>query len=190
MKHIATTLILLALFSVSSMVSAQQNRVLRGTITDAETKERILGATITEYDKDDRIIGGTITDPNGNFVLNVISEESLFRVSYIGYQTLEFAINGRETVLLELISESIQMEEVVITAASSRDALTGVAERDVTGSRVKVDMIDSKHIGASSAEEALQGQISGVDIMAASGNPGSGSTIVIRVSPHWEEPGL
>ncbi len=180
MKHMLTILLLLGLFSLTTMVSAQQNLVIRGTISDSETKERIIGATVTEYDKDNRIIGGTISDPNGNFVLNVKSEGNVFRVSYIGYQTLDFSINGRETINMELVTESIQMEEVMITATSSRDPLSGVAERDVTGSRVKVDMIDTKYLGASSAEEALQGKISGVDIMAASGNPGSGSSIVIR----------
>ena len=180
MKHTPSIPFLLALFFLTTILSAQQNQVIRGTITDAETKERIIGATVTEYDSDNRIIGGTISDPNGNFVLNVKNPENLFRVSYIGYQAFDFNLDGRETILLELVSESIQMEEVVITATSNRDPLSGVAERDVTGSRVRVDMIESRHVGVSSAEESLQGQISGVDIMAASGNPGSGSTIVIR----------
>jgi len=180
MKHTLTIFILLSLFSQVNIVIAQQSKVIRGTISDSETKERIIGATVTEYNKDNRIIGGTISDPNGNFVLNAKNNLNVFRVSFIGYKTLEFRIEGRETILLELVSESIQMDEVMVVATSSRDPLSGVAERDVTGSRVKVDMVDSKHLGATSAEEALQGQISGVDIIAASGNPGSGSAIVIR----------
>ncbi|KKK56394.1 hypothetical protein LCGC14_3064980, partial [marine sediment metagenome] len=180
MKQILTILIFLGLLSLDTELSAQQSKVIRGTITDSETGERIIGATVTEYDKDNRIIGGTISDPNGNYVLNAKNTGNVFRVSFIGYQIFEFNIDGRETILLELVSESIKMDEVVITASSNRDPLTGIAERDVTGSRVKVDMLESKHMGVVSAEEALQGQVAGVDIVAVSGNPGSGSAIVIR----------
>ena len=70
MKNLPSILLFLALFSLATMVSAQQSKVIRGTIMDSETKERIIGATVTEYDSDNRIIGGTISDPNGNFVLN------------------------------------------------------------------------------------------------------------------------
>ena len=97
MKHTPSIPFLLALFFLTTILSAQQNQVIRGTITDAETKERIIGATVTEYDSDNRIIGGTISDPNGNFVLNVKNPENLFRVSYIGYQAFDFNLDGRET---------------------------------------------------------------------------------------------
>lgn len=181
MKYLQNIILILVLLLMTNAASAQRDNVLRGTISDSDTKERIIGATIAEYDKDDRIIGGSITDINGNFVLNIRSADNVFRASCIGFEALEFSIQGKTVVQLELKSESIQMEEVVVIAAiGDRDALSGVAERDATGSRVKVDMINTKHVGISSAEEALQGTISGVDIMASSGNPGSGSVIVIR----------
>lgn len=163
------------LFSMA--VSAQT--VIRGTVTDSEDGSRIIGATVTEYDKDRRIVSGTITDVNGNYNLRVRNSDAIIIVSYVGYSSSEFSIEGREIIDIKLQSSAIQMEEVVITAESSFNTLTGVAERDITGSQVKVDMSDSKFLGVTSAEEALQGQISGLDIMSG-GNPGSGSQIVIR----------
>ena len=161
-------------------IRAQEKVVIRGSITDSETKERIIGATVTEYDQDRRIITGTISDPNGNYVLNVKNPDGIFMVSFIGYKTQEFRIEGRKVINIELVPESIQMDEVVVTATATSDPITGVSERDITSSRVKIDMAKSKYMGAISAEEALQGQVSGLDIMSASGNPGSGSSIVIR----------
>jgi len=154
--------------------------MIRGVVSDSITSERIIGATIAEYDRDNRIVRGTVTDLDGNFVLNISDPDHIFRVSYIGYRTEEFRVNEREVFNILINAESIQVEEVTITAKSSIDNMTGIAERDNTGSRVKVDMSSAAHIGASSADEALQGTISGVDIMSASGDPGSGTSIVIR----------
>jgi TonB-linked SusC/RagA family outer membrane protein len=180
MKKTLKPYCILILLYIFSNLSAQSAIVVRGTVADSETSERIIGATITEYDKDNRIIGGTITDVNGNYVLTVKSASSTFKVSYIGYKAQDFTIDGRTIIDFELESESIQMEEVVITATSSQDVMTGVSERDITGSRVKIDMDESKLMGMESAGEAMQGKMSGVDIMSMSGNPGSGSQIVIR----------
>jgi len=158
----------------------QSGKMIRGVVSDSISNERIIGATIAEYDSDNRIVKGTVTDLDGNFVLNISDPDHIFRVSYIGYLTEEFRINDREVFNILINAESIQMEEVTITAKSSVDPLTGIAERDITGARVKVDMSSAIHTGASSADEALQGSISGVDIMSASGDPGSGTSIVIR----------
>lgn len=166
---------ILVLFSVG--VSGQT--IIRGTVTDSEDGSRIIGATVTEYDKDRRIISGTITDPNGNYNLRVQNPDGIIIISYIGYSSYEFSIEGREVIDVVLSPAAIQMEEVVITAESDFNSMTGVAQRDITASQVRIDMDDSKHMGVVSAEEALQGKVSGLDIMS-SGNPGGGSQIVIR----------
>lgn len=165
----------MALFTVG--VSGQT--IIRGTVTDSEDGSRIIGATVTEYDKDSRIISGTITDPNGNYNLRVENSDGIIIISYIGYASYEFTIAGREVIDVVLSPSAIQMEEVVITAESDFNSMTGVAQRDITASQVRIDMDDSKHMGVVSAEEALQGKVSGLDIMS-SGNPGGGSQIVIR----------
>ena len=59
------------------------------------------------------------------------------------------------------------------------DPITNISERDRTGATVKLDMLLETTTGITSVEDAMQGQLSGVDIMG-SGNPGSGSSIVIR----------
>jgi len=180
MRFFYTYAILILMILVSVDILAQEISVVRGTVSDSNTGERIIGATITEYDLNGRIISGTITDFNGNYILKVQDQKSQFKVSYIGYKTQEFTINGRESIQIRLETESIQMEEVVVTAQSDFDPLTGTSQRDITGSRIKIDMSESKHRGATSAEEALQGKVSGLDIMSVSGDPGSGSQIVIR----------
>ncbi len=177
MKILIRQIFIFFMLLVSAGVSAQT--IIRGTVTDSEDGSRIIGATVTEYDKDRRIIKGTITDPNGNYNLRVENPKDIIIISYIGYTSAEFSILGRAVINIELKSSAIQMEEVVITAESDFNSLTGVAQRDITGSQVRIDMSEAKYMGVVSAEEALQGKVSGLDIMT-SGNPGGGSQIVIR----------
>jgi len=177
MKSYIRILLIGSMVLFSLVVSGQS--VIRGTVTDSEDGSRIIGATVTEYDKDRRIITGTITDPNGNFNLRVENPDGTIIISYIGYASYEFVLEGREVFNIKLSPSAIQMEEVVITAESDFNSMTGVAKRDITGSQVSINMDESKHMGVVSAEEALQGKISGLDIMT-SGNPGGGSQIVIR----------
>ena len=169
----------MAVLIAPSTLSGQTKSIVRGNILDG-SGEAVIGATIVEYDKDRRIISGTVTDVNGNFQISVESQNALIVASCIGFKTQETLLNNRSTLNLILEAESIGIDEVVVTAVASNDPLTNISQRDQTSSRVKVDMLDTRHLGAVSAEEALQGQVAGLDIIAASGDPGSGSQIVIR----------
>jgi TonB-linked SusC/RagA family outer membrane protein len=175
-------LTLIIVYSISiyfTNVLAQQGIVLRGRVLDAENQEPVIGVNIIEYDSDKRMISGTITDPNGNYVLKVQNSDAIILFSFIGYKTQEIPLNSQSTINVELTPESYELEEISIVHATDNDPLTNVSQRDVTSSRVKIDMADSKQIGAISAEETLQGKVTGLDIMST-GDPGSGSQIVIR----------
>jgi len=82
---------------------------------------------------------------------------------------------------IELSQSNVELEEVTITAtAQAKFSLTNIDDRDKASSSVKVDLIDMQDSGVLSATDALQGRISGLDIISASGDPGSGSQLVIR----------
>ncbi|MCF8379234.1 MAG: SusC/RagA family TonB-linked outer membrane protein [Bacteroidales bacterium] len=183
-KQLYRSVILLLILLISGIVLVPvslhaQKTIIRGNVQDAITKEVLIGANVVEYDKDQRIITGTITDVNGNFNLAVASTENILVVGYIGYKAKEIKLTGMEFIQVLLETESIEVEEVVIVRSYNVDNLTGISERNQAGSRVKVEMIDTKDIGSISAGDALQGQVSGLDI-TSSGSPGAGAQIVIR----------
>ena len=85
------------------------------------------------------------------------------------------------SLTIELEPSNIQLGEVVVTARKKEEnSLTNIEDRDIASSRVKIDMMDMKESGVVSASDALQGRVSGLDIINASGDPGSGSQLVIR----------
>lgn len=179
-KSYIKTLIFFLMLIWGIKATAQDRIVLRGSVKDKETGELIIGANVVEYDQNKRIITGTITDFNGNYILNVTDPDAIIMFSFIGYKSQETQLNKRTNLDVELIPESYELEAISIIGTASTDPLTNVSERDIASSRVKIDMAESMHIGSISAEESLQGKVTGLDITSLSGDPGSGSTIVIR----------
>lgn len=176
------TVIILAL-SLLSLVEgyAQQSKIIRGRVIDSGDQMAVIGANVIEYDKDNRIINGTITNVNGDFVLEMKSLDNTLKISVIGYNTIEVTPDPTQVLAIEMATSNVELEEVVVTAqARSNFSLTNIEDRDKASSSVKVDLIEMQNSGVMSATDALQGKVSGLDIISASGDPGSGSQLVIR----------
>ncbi len=162
-------------------VAAQEKTIIRGRIIDKTDGQPVIGATIIEYDENERIIGGTTTNLDGDFILELSDPSHDVKVSFIGYKIQEIEKDPSRTIIVELEPSDFELDEVMIVAeAKDQNSLTNIADRDRASSSVKVDLIEMRDMGTTSAADALQGKVSGLDIIAASGDPGAGSQIVIR----------
>ncbi len=180
MKKTGLFFTILTLLTIFILDNAVGQTVIRGKITDKESNDPIIGANVVEYDKNDRVVSGTISDLNGNYVLQVTYPDAEIRYSFIGSKSQTIKINSRSIIDILLEPEAINLEEAIIVAKKSdTDPLTGVSIRDRTTASVKVDMAQFRNASGLSVDDALQGQVTGLDIMS-SGAPGSGSSIVIR----------
>ena len=181
MKTIKVIIILLAAVSLFFGAHAQDNSIIKGRIIDKADGSAIIGANVVEYDDENRIINGTITNVNGDFVLRLKDPSNVVKVTVIGYEAKELVIDLTKAIVLELEATSLELDEVTITAESrSTHSLTNIADRDNATASVKVDFMEMQDAGIISAADALQGKVSGLDIISASGDPGSGSQLVIR----------
>jgi TonB-linked SusC/RagA family outer membrane protein len=181
MKKIRITIIFIAALCSFLIANAQERTILRGRVIDKGDKTTIIGANIVEYDSEERVVNGTITNVNGDFVLQMSDPANTVRVSVIGYKAQEIPIDPTKTIMVELESSDVALGEVTVTAeARSVNTLTNIDDRDKASSSVKVDLMDMQDVGVLSAADALQGKVSGLDIISASGDPGSGSQLVIR----------
>jgi TonB-linked SusC/RagA family outer membrane protein len=172
-------LLIIAILGITS-VFAQQKVIIRGRVID-NNKIGVIGANIIEYDKDNRIINGTICNVNGDFILEMKSLNNIVKISLIGYETKEVEPDPTKPMTIELNITNFELDEIVVTAKQQNNhSLTNIDERDNASSSVKVDLLDMKEMGVASASDALQGKVSGLDIISASGDPGSGSQLVIR----------
>ena len=155
-------------FNHETNVASQDT--VRGKITDQTTGEALPGANV--FIKGTQI--GTATNARGRYQLAVSSLSDTLEVSYIGYVQKEVAINGRRTINVKLISQTVKGEQLVVVGYGTQK------QQDVTGSvgTVQMQAVNSQPI--TGANEALAGQIAGVQVNTTNGIPGGGPEIHIR----------
>jgi TonB-dependent SusC/RagA subfamily outer membrane receptor len=181
MKNIQRIIILFLATLCFFEALGQDKAIVRGRIIDKSDNMTVVGANVIEYDSDNRVVNGAISNVNGDFVLQMKDPGHTVRISMIGYETKEITPNFNSPMTIELESTIVEFEEVVVTAkAKSNTGLTNIDDRDNASSTVKVELAEMRDAGVVSAADALQGKVTGLDIISASGDPGSGSQLVIR----------
>src|SRR5690625_2571649 len=117
---------------------------------------------------------GTSTDFDGRFVLEDVAEDAVLVLSYVGYETQEVNVEGRDFITIRLLSDSQILDEVVVVAYGE------VKRSDFTGSATTVTAKSLDKRPISNPLVALQGSGTGVQTTTPSGTPGASPTIRIR----------
>ncbi len=137
-------------------------------MSDAEGP--IIGASVVEKGNPGN---GTVTDLDGNFTLNVKPGATIV-ITYIGYQKQEIAVGNQSNISVTMKTDDKTLDEVVVVGY-------GVQKKKlVTGSTIEVKGDDIQKMNTTQVLGALQSQTPGVNIQAASGQPGDGFKISIR----------
>ncbi|MCC5936742.1 MAG: TonB-dependent receptor [Lunatimonas sp.] len=157
------------LFAVSITVEAQVRQV-RGVVTSAEDGEPIPGVTVVIRGTTQ----GTITDLDGNFQLSVPDDRNVLVFRFVGLQTQEVAIGSRTSLTISMQPELTSLSEVVVTAYGDQ------TRREVTGAIASVKGEIFQDLPMQSFDRAMQGRVAGVQVTAASGQPGGTLNVRIR----------
>lgn len=114
-------IILFILFVVVPQVLFAQNTVVTGTVRDAKTGELLPYVNITTNTKSSTFVG-TITDENGKFTLTAAQNFDTLIFTFIGYKETYKKIkpHNRQNITVEMVSETAQLEEVVIVGKKSK----------------------------------------------------------------------
>ena len=171
-------ILLIALLCViSQMMMAQGKRIL-GTVSDQDGP--ILMANVVERDANNRIVSATQTDINGNFSMEIKSAKNKLVVSFVGDKTKTIAIGDGEQFNVKLDADKTTLQEVTVHAKGTRSGGLFIPNRELSSAQQKFDMGAVEGMAFTSADEALQGEIAGLDIVQNSGNLGSGTTMRLR----------
>ncbi len=181
MKHIFIKRCIGVLLTLCFTIAAQAQQMLTGKVVDSATGEEIIGASVTEVDATGRIITAAVTNMDGDFSLSIKNAKNKLSVSYIGYKAQKLAIGAKTSFQIKLVDESRAVDEVVVTARKRASGESGfnTSQRELSMAVGNLKMSDLEGTSMTSAEDALQGRISGLDIVG-SGVPGSGSQMRIR----------
>src|SRR3712207_3050083 len=160
------TLLLLLMVSTASMW-AQGSLKITGKVVD-NNNEPMIGVSVIEKGTNN----GSITDLDGNYVINTHKGATL-EFSYVGFVTKALVANSAK-LNVKMVEDQKTLDDVIVIGY-------GVQKKsNVTGSISKVKDEDVANRTLTSAEEALQGKTSGVQVITTSGMPGSVPSIRVR----------
>ena len=135
--------------------ASSETKKVTGIVKD-EKGEPIIGANVVEKGT----TNGTVTDLNGQYSLD-ISPSAVLLVSYIGYDTKEIRVDGKNILNISLAENTENLDEIVVIGyGTSR-------KRDIVSAMSTVKGSTISAASTSNVQDALQGKVAGLDIQSA-----------------------
>ena len=172
------TFILISFFNFLIAANAQQaGDIISGTVNDEMGP--VMMANVVEIDAAKRIVASAVTDMNGNFSFKLKNPKDKLRITFVGYKTVLVPIN--KTHFNIKMEDATQIQEVVVTA-KKRAGGSGlnIPVDEISTAQQSISMSEFSGLALTTVDEALQGRIAGLDIVANSGNLGSGTSMRLR----------
>ncbi len=163
-KQLFKSLIILGIFMTCSFTMAQ--KTITGTVSDADGP--LPGATVVVKGTSN----GVTSDFDGNYSIEA-NEGDVLEFSFIGMTTGSATIGSDSVINISLEGGDNTLEEVVVVGYSQQ------TRGDITGSVASVDMDEALKVPLVNAAEALQGRVTGVQVVS-NGNPGAAPNVNIR----------
>ena len=173
LKGLCLTLMCIIPLSINA-----QNITVTGTVKDAAGNPLVGVAIQVEGETI-----GTVTDLDGRFTLLNIPPNSTILVTYVGMQSQRIDLNGRTSLSIILMEDTVLLEEVVIVGFGQQKKESVVGAIAQTSSEAL-----ERTGGVTSLGQALTGNLPGVVTMTATGKPGDEDPeIVIRGVSTWNQ---
>ncbi|MCP9610988.1 SusC/RagA family TonB-linked outer membrane protein [Coprobacter tertius] len=164
-------LIFLCLIPFGTMAQSKpQMYTLKGTVTD-HSGEPITGATVKIKDT----TTATITDVNGTFSM-LVSEGATISASFIGYRTQDMKLKaGENNIKIVLSEDAQQLDEIVVVGYGTQK------KSSLTSSIETIRGEDLLRMPAMNVDEALYGQVAGLQVRSSTGDPSSAKEADLRI---------
>ena len=156
--------LLLAFLLLSISCAFAQKLTVKGTVLD-ETGQSIIGATVREKGV---ATNGAQTDIDGHFTLTV-NQGATIIVSYVGYKTQE--VKAAAQLTIKMVPDNELLDEVVVIGYGTR------AVANTSASVVKVNSKDLQEKPTANIMDAVQGKVSGVQVLTSSGEPSEQASV-------------
>lgn len=149
----------------------QQTRItVKGKVIDTDG-EPLIGVSVSIKGTTQ----GVLTDANGDYAITASSGATLV-FTYVGYKTQSIVIGQKNTIDVTMESNATELGEVEIVAEFG---LKRVA-RSMGSSAQNVKASDIIESGRDNFVTALQGRVSGMNVVSSGGAPGASNTVTLR----------
>lgn len=146
-----------------------QEKTITGTVKSCDDNQPLPGVSVIVKGTSN----GTITNMDGQYSI-LVPQTATLVFSFIGMATQEIAVGTQTTIDVELCSDMIGLDEVIVVGYGT------MKKSDLTGAVASVKSEDLNKVAASNPTEALQGRVAGVSVTKIGGAPGGDIDIKIR----------
>jgi TonB-linked SusC/RagA family outer membrane protein len=160
--------IVLFMFLSCLITTFAQERIISGVVKD-DTGEVLPGASFKIEGKNK----GGITDTNGKFSISA-SVNDVLVLSFIGYQNQKLKVDNKSEFKIQMHSDTKLLEDVVVIGYGSQK------RSDISTAVSSLNVNELSKSGSGQVLEAMQGKVSGVQIISNDGSPAGGLTFRIR----------
>lgn len=147
-----------------------QTITVSGVVSDGGSGTPLFGASIVQKGT----LNGVTTDFDGNFSIDNLEAGDKLIISYVGFVAKEVSVTASESITVSLDEDIATLDEIVVIGYGSQK------KKEITGAVAVVTAETIEELKPVRVEQALQGQVSGVQITSQSGSPGSALDIRIR----------
>ena len=158
-------LLLFSLFAVMGYA-----RTVTGVVTSEADKQPVIGATVMVQGTGT----GTATDFDGKYTINA-GDNDVLVFSYVGMETSNIKVNGRDVINVELKENSQVLDEVVVTAMGQTQEKKKL--------NFAVQSLDSEDVTAGQTANfanSLQGKVAGLQVNAGGSSPNASTQLIVR----------
>lgn len=175
--------LLIVFILACGMNALGQDRPLTGTVYFQHEENPLPGVSVMLVNRNDLVLSGVNTDENGYFEIVPQAEAEKIVFSMIGFQTREFTLDGKTEFEVLLSEDNTQLEAVEVIAETDPGADLGflsIPREELSSAVASIDMEGLDKVPVSSVDQLIQGAAPGLQVVAASGDPGAAASIRIR----------
>ncbi|WP_018626569.1 SusC/RagA family TonB-linked outer membrane protein [Niabella aurantiaca] len=165
------------------ILNAQEEAVIRGIVYDKKTNRPLADVSVMLVNANNLALKGNKTNTEGKFEIRSAPGAARVAFSSLGYQTQEFALSDKSFFTVYMAADSGAMDEVQVVAAIKKKADLGflsIDRRELSSAIASVDLANTDKMPVTSVDQLLQGMAPGIQVVAASGDPGAAASIRIR----------
>ncbi|SDR88252.1 TonB-linked outer membrane protein, SusC/RagA family [Mucilaginibacter mallensis] len=117
---------------------------------------------------------GISTSSDGSYQITVPTENTILVYSFVGYKSQEITPNGQYILNINLVPESGSLNEVLVVGYGTQK------KSDILGAVASFDAKNIEDKPLDRVEQALIGEMAGVQVRQQTGMPGVGLSILVR----------
>lgn len=152
-----------------------------GTVSAGEPMPGPLaGATVMNVTTGETVV----TDVDGNYKIGITGPKDILQFRFLGFKEVDKIVGIATRIDVEMEDSYNTLDDVIVVGYGT------TKKRDITGSIVSVTKTDIESKMPTNIYDVLQGTAAGVQVTSGSGQPGEGSSVIIRGTSTMNDAGI